>query len=340
MSRFSVNPQPSTSSGSKHAIKCLNWWIKQAVPYINENSNFKGMKQLRGGVKELLECDEWVIAKYLACFIRIFRPGMCETAPFDILERCKTVRGKSYRFLPPPKDIEFYKEGAFGTKCSQLIGGLNRMILDISHKKIEAAQNQNDVADKWRNPKTIDVRNNVYSIYRKTREIIADLLYDNQIYLENPNVDKETDSLSPSQIRKIYANIHLLTKNTTPMDLLSIIFSQIYLHRFHRGGKSIRKYDIRHFHLRKEGDHSRDIKIDYPKGLKNTRRKNKKNKHIKPIFAKKKTLFFNAIAHYVKRRGKHIESTAFFLQCHDTFKVCFCLFFINYKRYEALPSTA
>ena len=80
--------------------------------------------------------------------------------------------------------------------------------------KMAAASSINDVDPKWINPLLINIDDHKYIQVKTVKKQILDVLFDRQIYLTTSQRDeREENTLSPSQIRRLYIGVKLSITN-------------------------------------------------------------------------------------------------------------------------------
>ena len=203
---FNFEVAKNTEYGANKMLRWFDKYIKLNPPPVDPRSQIDGIHRIKGGINELVLLDRRVMAKYIATFLRRFKPDMF-AEPCDLIAECMDDKD-SYR--PPKGTLKFYKPDSYRTSVSALLSGLNRRIIKIHGKKMYEQENVNTV----KVPNLINVDNREWILVKQVRDKVKSILHCHQIHLKLSRINKETNTLSVRNVCRIFQNLHKLVNGT------------------------------------------------------------------------------------------------------------------------------
>lgn len=338
---YCSTPAKSTQAGSEGILRRFEKWITTSPPYKHPDNTMAGIDCLPGGVEQLLDHPQghFVILKYCVAFTRVLVPSKYNPPDtyYDILHECVDENSIFQREKYDQKIVHF-RADSFKSTASTLTAALNRRLEEKHKVLVHKYKDQNQIPERHRTLTSIDVGSGHYKLLQTVRSKIIEILHEHEEFLSvdeegnKKKQDQNKNTLSVEGLQKVYRNIHKLAV-ITPLDLITRIFYYMVLERIHRGGTEYRKYQWSHFHRAWNGVEYQWT-INYPKGTKNNKYKNKHNPNIQPfIVSEQHHPLGICLGLYRRYRGDHIKINAFWLQWWPKFRVMymFCIQTIQSK---------
>ena len=243
---------------------------------------------------------------------------------YNLLARATNSAGK-LDVTKIDRSRPYYTADSFKSTNSSLMGSLNRLITEVHEEKLKTVETASDLDPYWVTAPIINISKPEYIMVRKRRDQIVAILNDREIEFGVMDKKAKLRLLGPVSLMQLYRGIDVLLDGCpSPKDIQTYVMFVSLLERLERGGDELRKYDIAHYIKKYDGQRAY-YAVQYPKGRKNSKHRNKKNRNIKEYEVWDKTKLFWGITVLLETRPPDCTKTAFYLQAFDDWRVCISL---------------